>query len=237
MGEKKEIRVRLSTAIYLFIILVLVVALGIVYYCGFVKDDNTNADITEKSNIYLNQQATNKIETQTTVKNEVVDINAMPIDEATKTAQDIYSKVYDILEEGSGITDSNSVEITVGQEGTVGGTLKIKAYKLDLSKIEQYFTERAIKYIKTYYTDTPYGHSDGNYYIFLDENKYSYEKKGFLTTIFGTTDQNKRTLNVELYNNDTILAVSEKSSEIELDEYLVLKKVNNTWKIDMFEEF
>lgn len=52
MGEDKEIKVRLSTMICTLIILVLVVALGVVYYLGFVKEDNmiANGDILEKSN-------------------------------------------------------------------------------------------------------------------------------------------------------------------------------------------
>ena len=37
MGEKKEVKVRLSTVVYLFIILVLVVALGVVYYFGYAQ--------------------------------------------------------------------------------------------------------------------------------------------------------------------------------------------------------
>ena len=68
------------------------------------------------------------------------------------------------------------------------------------------------------------------------ENKYSCEKKSFIGTIFVVTNQVERTLNAKLYDDNTILAVSEKSSFFGLDEYLVLKKVNNTWKIDMFEE-
>ena len=51
MGEKNEIKVKLSTVVYLFIILVLVVALGAVYYLGFVKNDNAN-------NIFVNEQVT-----------------------------------------------------------------------------------------------------------------------------------------------------------------------------------
>lgn len=84
MGENKEIKVRLSTVVYLFIILVLVVALGAVYYLGFVKDDNANGELTEKNNIAVNEQVTeknnisvneqatetNKLENQTTVEKE-----------------------------------------------------------------------------------------------------------------------------------------------------------------------
>ena len=55
MEEKKEIKVRLSTVVCVFIILVLVVALGVVYYLGFVKDDNSNnaiadGELAEKNN-------------------------------------------------------------------------------------------------------------------------------------------------------------------------------------------
>ena len=116
------------------------------------------------------------------------------------------------------------------------GVINAEAYKLDFSKIEPYFTERAINYIKTEFTDTPYAHKDGNYYIFASENKYSHSKKEFISTIFGVTDQGKRTFDVKLYDDNMIVAISEKSSFFELDEYIVLRKINNTWKIDMFEE-
>lgn len=42
------------------------------------------------------------------------------------------------------------------------------------------------------------------------ENKYSCEKKSFIGTIFGVTNQVERTLNAKLYDDNTILAVSEK---------------------------
>ena len=38
-------RIRLSTAILSFIILVLIISLGVVYYIGFVKNDNTSSNI------------------------------------------------------------------------------------------------------------------------------------------------------------------------------------------------
>ena len=62
MEEKREIKVRLSTVVYLFIILVLVVALGVVYYLGFVKEDNViaNKEVTEKNNISVNEQMPEK---------------------------------------------------------------------------------------------------------------------------------------------------------------------------------
>lgn len=42
MGKKEEVKVRLSTVIYLFIIFTLVVALGIVYYFGFIDGNSEN---------------------------------------------------------------------------------------------------------------------------------------------------------------------------------------------------
>ena len=65
MEEKREIKVSLSTVIYLFIILILVVALGVVYYLGFVKNDNANnvipnGEVAEKNNIVVNEQVPEK---------------------------------------------------------------------------------------------------------------------------------------------------------------------------------
>lgn len=235
MEDKKAIRVSLGTTICLIIIVLLIVALGVVYYIGFVKNDKEVTQLSaEKQN--LQKQVTTLEENKNTSEIEIKNSNDMTKEEATKIVQDTYSKAYDIIQEGSGLTGSNTVNITAGQEGTVGGVINVSAYKLDFSKIETYFTERAINYVKTEFTDTPYGHKDGNYYIYSSENKYSYtDKKEFITTIFGVTDQSKRTFDVKLYDDNMIVAVSSKSSFFELDEYIILKKVNNTWKIDMFE--
>lgn len=61
MEEKKPIKVRLSTVVYLVIILVLAIALGVVYYLGFVKDDKSNnmlstGEVVEKNDISINTQ-------------------------------------------------------------------------------------------------------------------------------------------------------------------------------------
>lgn len=72
MGEK-EVKVRLSTLVYLFIILALVVALGVVYYLGFVKNDNANGELTEKNNIAVNEQETNNTEKEEGVKGTFID--------------------------------------------------------------------------------------------------------------------------------------------------------------------
>lgn len=56
MEEKKKIKISLGTIIYVTIIVVLVIALGIVYYLGFVKN-NTNTKL-EADNKELNKQIT-----------------------------------------------------------------------------------------------------------------------------------------------------------------------------------
>lgn len=231
MDEKKTIKVSLGIAISIVIIILLIVALCIVYYFGFIKNNDEISKLSDEKQSSL--QGEKKITAQV---NEEKSEDFVTKQEATKIVQDIYGKAYDNVQEGIGLTGTNTVIISVGEEGTVGGVINAEAYKLDFSKIEPYFTERAINYIKTEFTDTPYAHKDGNYYIFASENKYSHSKKEFISTIFGVTDQGKRTFDVKLYDDNMIVAISEKSSFFELDEYIVLRKINNTWKIDMFEE-
>ena len=51
MEEKKEIKVRLSTAICIVIILALIVALGVTYYFGFVANKNDKVGNEKLTNI------------------------------------------------------------------------------------------------------------------------------------------------------------------------------------------
>lgn len=235
MEDKKAIRVSLGTTICLIIIVLLIVALGVVYYIGFVKNYKEIEKLSDEKQD-LQKQVDTLEENKNTSETEIKNSNDMTKEKASKIVEDTYSKAYDIIQEGSGLTGSNTVNITAGQEGTVGGVINVSAYKLDFSKIETYFTDRAINYVKTEFTDTPYGHKDGNYYIYSSENEYSYtDKKEFINTIFGVTNQSKRTFDVKLYDDNMIVAISSKSSFFELDEYIILKKVNDTWKIDMFE--
>ena len=75
MGERNEVKVRLSTVVCVFIILVLVVALGVVYYLGFVKNDNANnmianGEVVQKNNnVEVNVEDRNE---ELAVKNNIV---------------------------------------------------------------------------------------------------------------------------------------------------------------------
>lgn len=67
MENKEEIKVKLSTVIYIFIIVALIIALGITYYFGFVNDKNahiegeTVTNTTENTDIG-NKENDNKVE-------------------------------------------------------------------------------------------------------------------------------------------------------------------------------
>lgn len=76
MEEKKEIKIRLSTVIYLFIIVLLVVTLGVTYYFGFVSDNN-DENIEDKKltntteNVVSNTNTTNEIKEDKVEKGNV----------------------------------------------------------------------------------------------------------------------------------------------------------------------
>lgn len=219
--EKQKNNKPLIILLLIFVISTLVLG-GIILYDKIIY--NNEQDTTTEND---NNKQNNNSSTEEEISNELSSM--------TNEIQSVYDNAYEIIGEGSGIIDYNAVDIKVGEEGTGGGVINVKAFKLDFTKLEPYFTERAINYIKFYFTDTPYGHKDGNYYIFAEENIYSIEKKDFISTIFGQDDQSKRTFKVSLYDENTIMAISEKTSFINLDEYIVFKKVNDSWKIDMFE--
>jgi len=73
MEEKGEIRLKLSKVILLVVILVLIIALGVVYYLGFVKNKN-QVENMQASNVsaYEKQQESNK--TENSNKNELMKI-------------------------------------------------------------------------------------------------------------------------------------------------------------------
>lgn len=207
---------------------------------------------------YLNDYLADKNEQNTEEKENTstTETTTLTEEEATKTVQELYEKAYETIGEGADITSLEEVEITVGEEGTVGGVNTVKANKIDLSKIESYFTTRAMEYIKEEFTDTPEGYSDGNYYVYAEATESSAQT--FMGTIFGVTDQGVRTFEVQAYDNDTIIAISVEKTTTDTtnttdntdtdeesvtsgsidditNEYIVLEKVDGEWKIDLFE--
>ena len=147
MGENKEIKVRLSTIVYLFIIVVLVVALGVVYYLGFVKNDNANnmianGEVAEKNNISVNQQVpetNNNIEENVEENKEVGKIDKNK--ELVYTEYSKYSSEYSISVPKININSQDVVDINneigkiikdvkteIQQETGLSGTIEYTSY-------------------------------------------------------------------------------------------------------------
>lgn len=76
MEEKKSIKVSLGTAICIFIIVLLVIALGLVYYLGFIRN-NKRINVIESEKNNLNQQL-NIIYEKNNKENDQSIINSSP---------------------------------------------------------------------------------------------------------------------------------------------------------------
>lgn len=198
--------------IVILIVIILMLAGYVIYdkilYKYFEKAENINSNVEELKD--TNTKLTQK--------------------DATIIAQKLYGDVYNILDEGYGIKSDTNVKLKLNNGTT------IEANKCDFSKIEPYFTDRSMDYIKMYFTDTPHSYKDGNYYIFSNSDEWEHDKE-FMNTIFGVTDQYLRSVKVIFYNENMIVGVSEDTAYFGGDEYIIFKKVNKVWKIDMFEEF
>ena len=114
------------------------------------------------------------IETKIESSTDKIDVEALE-----KEIQGVYEADYKILEEGSKVENDDDC-ISFGESS------KICALKEDLLKT--IFTDNAIYYIHDYFSN----YSDGKYYLY-DE--------GFMSTIWGITDQGVRTLKY-VTNND-----------------------------------
>lgn len=135
-----------------------------------------------------------------------------------KELQKRYEELYYIVEEGSGLELYTS---------------DLKSL-LDYSKLNKVFTKDAIVKIEKKYTD----YCDDKLCI----------SNNFMGTIFGITDEDLRTLHLIYASSDTALLKAEHSDGFCFEsngdqlcypdyggEYIVFKKVDNTWLIDMFE--
>lgn len=106
MEEKKEIRVRLSTAISMVIIFALIVALGVTYYFGFVANKKENVGEEKVTNTTENIVTDNKTDKEDIKKEE----NKVKEDKVNNT----------IKNETEEKEDNNYKEITKKLEGIDG---------------------------------------------------------------------------------------------------------------------
>lgn len=167
MEEKKEVKVRLSTVVYVFIIVVLAVALGVVYYLGFVKEDNPIAkgEVTEKNNKSVNEQmpevndniAEEKVEDNETEQGlkeykgkEAIDIISKKdtkfVIESIKNNSDTYIiSAYVLEKEPRKILEQEYKDILEGQEVTFRNI----EWKYDKDKTKDYQSQDEIYLIST----------------------------------------------------------------------------------------
>ena len=83
MKEKEEIKVSLGTVISIIIIFILIIALGIVYYLGFLKDDENGVGSVENQNTTIQTSAQDE-ELENKVKDENITEEITKENEATE---------------------------------------------------------------------------------------------------------------------------------------------------------
>lgn len=182
------------------------------------------------TNVITFKQNNNSDNSETTPSNkkEVVDIFKTSDEEIEKIFQNKYNDIYSELEEGKFLQTTITKDILFGGNNVTG-------YKINLAKLNDNFTDDCVKYIKNkfYYTD-----DNENYYIVFNQPNYKY----FSNSIFGVTNQGKRTLKLILHDNDLVLLKAEvvkcAGSICPPEyggEYIAFKKVDDKWKIEMFE--
>ena len=209
---KKPNRIKEFLKVFFLAILLAIIIIAILYF----------------TNVINFKQSNNNVQNEGEQKNENVDIFKTTDEEIEKIFQKKYSDVYSQLEEGKFLQTTITKELVLGYS-------EITGYKINLSKLSDYFTDDCINYIKRkfYYTD-----NDIDYYI-IPNNKNFYN---FSNTIFGVTNQGKRNIKLILHDNDTVVLKADEAdckgdncSSKYGGEYIIFKKVNNNWKIEMFE--
>ena len=154
-------------------------------------------------------------ETKIEPSTDKIDVEALE-----KEIQGVYENYYVILQEGSGAENDGDC-IPFGENS------KICALKEDLLKT--IFTDNAIYYIHDYFSN----YSNNKYYLY---------NEGFMSTIWGITDQGVRTLKY-VTNNDGLYIFKADIKKCEATictpdfggEYIGFKKVNDKWLVEFFQ--
>ena len=144
----------------------------------------------------------------------------LDIEALEKEIQDVYKADYDALVEGE---KARNYEDCI----PFGENSKICALKEDLLKT--IFTDNAIYYIHDYFSN----YSNNKYYLY---------NEGFMSTIWGLTDQGVRTLKY-VTNNDGLYIFKADIKKCEATvctpdfggEYIGFKKVNDKWLVEFFQ--
>ncbi len=161
------------------------------------------------------------------------------IDEAQRIATKVFSNAYTVIDGGNSFANWDFAgEITYKGYG-------VKAYSVNIGMLKPYFTQKALDFIGTHFTDTPepekaqdiYGNT-GTYYIFANGKSRA---SSFSNTLFSTVDHKKQDLTVIFADNERIVATvptgNYGSEEKDAVEYIVFALEDTEWKIDSFEDF
>lgn len=212
--EKKPSKLKGFFKVLVLSILFSGIILAILYFTNVITFTQNNSSETN--------------ETAPSNNKEVVDIFKTSDEEIEKIFQNKYNDIYSELEEGKFLQTTITKDVLLGGNNVIG-------YKINFAKLIDNFTEDCIEYIKRnfYYTD-----DNENYYIVFNQPGY----KNFSNTIFGVTNQGKRKLKLILHDNDLVLLRSEvvkcEGSICPPEyggEYIAFKKIDDKWKIEMFE--
>lgn len=153
----------------------------------------------------------------------IITINGVKCDEVKEENKEIEEKE-DIKNEKDETVLLNEITTVYTNTFSYINSGKI-AIDSDISKLEgtkKYFTSKALDYIS---------------------RKNGPSNMVFFAGIFGLTDQGRRPLTIVSYTEDTVIATGQLvkgSEQVMYDEdnyplYIVFKKENNSWKIDLFE--
>lgn len=153
MGEKKTIEISLGTVICIFIIIILLVALGVTYYLGFVKDDNKVRNPEKDVVNTVGNNETNNVEETVNTIEENANVEKTPKLQLGKKYQyelpAKYGENGEIIEVGEGSSiifkEDNTVEASTvaipGGGSNYRGTYKVQGNKITVTLTQMYDIE------------------------------------------------------------------------------------------------
>lgn len=212
--EQENVVKKEKNGLKVLVVILLVLLIGVIMFIvGQYTSNNTNMNLF-KNNTEETIKNNNTVKEDNTVKEEDKKIDETKVlDEITKVYKEAYQKMTDINDPSNSILKSSFEKNNV-------------VYTVNKDSASKYFTDKGINYL---------------------ESNISNIESVLLESIFNVTDSGKRPLTVVSENDDTVVATGQiingvtldgQSNEIDRDSYplyIIFKKVNNTYKIDMFE--
>ena len=212
--EQENVVKKEKNGLKVLVVILLVLLIGVIMFIvGQYTSNNTNMNLF-KNNTEETTKNNNTVKEDNTVKEEDKKTDETKVlDEITKVYKEAYQKMTDFNDPSNSILKSSFEKNNV-------------VYTVNKDSASKYFTAKGINYL---------------------ESNISNIESVLLGSIFNVTDSGKRPLTVVSESDDTVVATGQiingvtldgQSNEIDSDSYplyIIFKKVNNTYKIDMFE--